>query len=228
MTVSPTPNTSKPSIFNFTGRAKWDAWQSAGETYKDRPVDAENRYLEIARGLGWSEGQKVDVQPQSSESEGSTEGGEEDIWATEEELAQRRSEKSAMGRVMSTMTSEPDETDETGTLWTFALSGDAQGLVSFLDKDAEVDVNTRDENVSIHYRGMNLSSCQVQGYTSLHLAADRGHVEVVKVLLSRGADPAIKVRTHWIVVIRPLNVVGVHAGRGRIYRKRTGRDCRPW
>ncbi|KAI0331990.1 ankyrin [Cubamyces sp. BRFM 1775] len=178
LTVSPTPNTSKPSIFNFTGRAKWDAWHSAGETYKDRPADAENRYLEIARGLGWSEGQKVDVQRQSTDSEESAES-EEGIWATEEELAQRRSEKSAMGRVMSTMTSEPEGADETGTLWTSALSGDVQGVVSFMEKDAGVDVNARDEN----------------GYTPLHLAADRGHAEVVKVLLERGADPAIKVRT---------------------------------
>ncbi|KAH9898118.1 ankyrin [Cubamyces lactineus] len=175
LTVSPTPSTSKPSIFNFTGRAKWDAWQSAGETYKERPADAENRYLEIARSLGWYEGQKAAIRPESTAGEEGGEG-EEDIWATDEELAQRKSEKSAMGRVMSTMTSGPDEADETSTLWTYALSGDAQGLVSYLEKDAEVDVNARDEN----------------GYTPLHLAADRGHVEVVKVLLSRGADPAIK------------------------------------
>jgi ankyrin repeat protein len=34
----------------------------------------------------------------------------------------------------------------------------------------------------------------VKGYTPLHLAADRGHLEIVKLLLGKGVDKSIKVR----------------------------------
>ncbi|KAI0375287.1 ankyrin [Pilatotrama ljubarskyi] len=139
LTVSPTPNTSKPSIFDFTGRAKWEAWRSAGETYKDRPADAESRYLEIAHSLGWTEG-----------------------------------DKSAMAGVMSTMTMEDEQS--ASVVSNLAISGDVQGLLSYLQRHPEVDVNARDEN----------------GYTALHLAADRGHADMVRVLLERGADRGVK------------------------------------
>lgn len=35
-----------------------------------------------------------------------------------------------------------------------------------------------------------------QGYTALHLAADRGNINVVELLLKHGADPTIKVYNH--------------------------------
>lgn len=34
---------------------------------------------------------------------------------------------------------------------------------------------------------------RMQGYTALHLASDRGHIAVVKLLLERGANPSLKV-----------------------------------
>ncbi|KAI0639688.1 ankyrin [Trametes polyzona] len=172
LTVSPTPNTPKPSIFDFTGKAKWDAWQSAGQTYKDRPADAEARYLEIARSLGWEEGAQPESGPES-EGEGADDG-DEDIWDSETEAKKHSAEKSGMGRVMSTQMAK-DEGSESAVS-NLAIAGDAQGLVTYLEKHREVDVNAKDEN----------------GYTALHLAADRGHTEVVRVLLERGADREIK------------------------------------
>ncbi|KAI0361314.1 ankyrin [Trametes cingulata] len=172
LTVSPTPNTSRPSIFDFTGRAKWDAWQSAGETYKDRPADAENRYLDIARSLGWTEGLKAEPAPASSQEAAGA--SEEDIWDSESETAKHRGNQSGMAGVMSTMTMEDEQS--ASALSNFAISGNVQGLLSYLQEHPEVDVNARDEN----------------GYTSLHLAADRGHAEMVRVLLGKGADREIK------------------------------------
>ncbi|EEB98432.1 hypothetical protein MPER_02059, partial [Moniliophthora perniciosa FA553] len=55
LTASPSPNTSRPSFFDLTGRAKWDAWNTAGLKFKDG-AEAEKRYLQIARDLGWKEG----------------------------------------------------------------------------------------------------------------------------------------------------------------------------
>jgi len=56
------------------------------------------------------------------------------------------------------------------------VSGDTEGMVSFLDNNPDADINEVDEN----------------GYTPLHLACDRGNPAMVELLLSRGADRSIK------------------------------------
>ncbi|KAH9937194.1 ankyrin repeat-containing domain protein [Fomitopsis serialis] len=63
-----------------------------------------------------------------------------------------------------------------GALSDLAISGNVHELRAYLDANPNVDVNVKDEN----------------GYTPLHLACDRGHADVVRLLLERGADPSIK------------------------------------
>lgn len=148
LTVSPVPNTPKPSLFDFAGKAKWDAWKSAGETYKDRARDAEARYLEIARSLGWAEGAEPEERRPKAGAEESGEGGEEDIWDKEEDAERwQKGNESAMGRITSTMVVE-DEGSES-TLSNLAVAGNAGELVRYLQAHPEVDVNARDENVSV-------------------------------------------------------------------------------
>ncbi|KAK7064304.1 ankyrin repeat-containing domain protein, partial [Favolaschia claudopus] len=127
ITVSPLPSTSRPSVFDFTGRAKWDAWTAAGKTYSTK-AEAESKYLEIARSFG---------------------------------LGRRRS--------------DPSSRDHDSSLHGLAVSNNLPGLVAIVQA-ANLDLNTRDE----------------YGYTPLHLAADRGHLSVVKFLLEHGADPTLK------------------------------------
>ncbi|RPD81921.1 ankyrin [Lentinus tigrinus ALCF2SS1-7] len=175
LTVSSTPNVPKPSIFDFTGKAKWEAWQTAGKTYQD-PSDAEKRYLEIARSLGWVEGKAEEPKPATTKE--SEDGGEEDIWDKsddEGESMKPKREGGAMGRTTSTMTMEDDK-GSSSALSNLAVAGDVSVMLAYFHGQPDADVNARDEN----------------GYTPLHLAADRGHLEVVDILLKRGANPEIK------------------------------------
>lgn len=41
----------------------------------------------------------------------------------------------------------------------------------------------------------------MQGYAPIHLACDRGNVEVVKILLERGVDLAIKVGALCVLIL---------------------------
>ncbi|TBU34632.1 ankyrin repeat-containing domain protein [Dichomitus squalens] len=180
LTVSSSPNTPRPSLLDFTGKAKWDAWKSAGEAYKGRPADAEARYLEIARSLGWVEGKEIaPIQSKAAEAHDDANepaDEEDDIWDKDEDIGarKRRGDGGAMGPVMSTMSAGDEE--NSSVLSNLAIAGDVQSLVAYLEAHPEAVVDAPDEN----------------GYTPLHLAADRGHLAVVKALLERGAHKDIK------------------------------------
>ncbi|KAJ6575014.1 hypothetical protein B0H19DRAFT_934679, partial [Mycena capillaripes] len=170
ITVSSVPSSPRPSIFDFTGRAKWDAWTAAGNIYSAK-ADAESRYLEIARGLGWTEGIVLPETAPESESQ--------DIWDSDDDDVNQPSKSSGetggFGTSVSSMARPEDESDT--SLHGLAISDHLRGLVSLLQEDPNVDLNARDEF----------------GYTPLHLAADRGHSSVVQFLLENGADKTIKV-----------------------------------
>lgn len=167
VTVSRIPSTSRPSIFDMTGRAKWDAWAAVGKKY-ERPEEAERRYLEIARTLGWTEQEKG---PDKRESE--TPSADEDIW-DKDEVSRGSSGGSGLAVSVSSMAPPPKVIDNSihGT----ALSNDITGLKEILEAHPETDLNVLDEF----------------GYAPIHLACDRGNVEIVKLLLQQGADKTIK------------------------------------
>ncbi|KAH9044808.1 ankyrin [Lactarius pseudohatsudake] len=70
LTVATSPNTSRPSFFDIAGRAKWDAWALAAQTFEGRPSEAEHRYVEIARSLGWKEGSSAAVDDETEDGGG--------------------------------------------------------------------------------------------------------------------------------------------------------------
>ncbi|KAL6310074.1 acyl CoA binding protein-domain-containing protein [Sparassis latifolia] len=163
LVVSPIPSTSRPSIFDFTGRAKWDAWRSIGQKYGDRENEAEERYLAIARGLGWSEDATVE-QPSTSQEE-------EDIWDDESVEASRQSGGLSMGNSVSVM-AQPEDENSPDAVSNIAISGTAEDMESFLRANTSFKVDTKDVN----------------GYTPLHLACDRGNIGVADILIQRGAS----------------------------------------
>ncbi|KXN83651.1 Acyl-CoA-binding domain-containing protein 2 [Leucoagaricus sp. SymC.cos] len=175
VTVGSTPTTSRPSIFDITGRAKWDAWNAAGKKYSD-VHEAESRYLEIAKGLGWDETQRplLTKSGKGKGKGGSIEGEEGDIWDSEDDSSAPQKSSGGLGLSVSTM-ARTEETSEQ-TLHGFAVDNDAKGLEDLLAVAPDLNLNELDEF----------------GYTPLHLAADRGHLDIVKFLLSKGAERSIK------------------------------------
>ncbi|KAI0257459.1 ankyrin repeat-containing domain protein [Lactifluus subvellereus] len=159
LTVAPSPNTDRPSFFDISGRAKWDAWMLASKTYEGRPSEAEQRYLDIARSLGWAECATA-----------ATDGTEEQV--------KRSGGGTGMGISVSVVSPpSPDEEATTGSgLHGYAMGGDIAATSAFLRDSEGLDINALDE----------------YGYTALHLAADRGNIATVELLLKHGADKALK------------------------------------
>jgi len=167
ITVSTVPNTSCPSIFDMTGRAKWNSWQSIGKSYADRLPEAENRYLELAREFGWKEGSPTTGTRPSLPSD------VDDIW--DKDTDSQKSSGGGMGNFVSTM-SQDDQYEREGTAHGIVVTGDVESLRRYLEAHPTLDLNAADQ----------------YGYTLLHLACDRGHVSIVKFLLDRGVDTSIK------------------------------------
>jgi len=172
LTVSPEPQTTRPSIFSFEGRAKWDAWKAVGSTWRNRCEAAEGRYMDIAKGLGWRHG-------------ASNHSAEPSRELTVEELLEQESDPegsdvahgAAMGIGVSTMSALPiTENNGGGTIHDLAVAGDTDKLLAHFKATLAVDVNARDD----------------YGFTALHLACDRGHTSVVTALLQNGADTSVK------------------------------------
>ena len=116
----------------MTARAKWDAWTSAGKKYT-QPKDAQERYLQLAKGLGWSE-ETVVLSELSIEDDGRP-------------SSQAGPVSGGMGGAVSTMASAREEPDR--TIHGLAVSDDVSGLTRLLEMQPETDIDGRDEFVCI-------------------------------------------------------------------------------
>lgn len=119
------PNTSRPSVFDLTGKAKWDAWKKASEQYQT-VEQAESRYVEIAKGLGWTAGAIHVREQDAADSTGSQRG------------------HGGMGFFVSTMAFSEEKDDK--TVHGAAVDGNVAALQALI---ATADVNARDEYVGL-------------------------------------------------------------------------------
>lgn len=171
------PSGSRPGLFSFERRALFDAWTATGVQLtgeSDPPGVARSRYVSRAHALGWR-----------------SSAGDEAAPAPVASTSRSRGMKA-----VSTMTADEPEPVRSA-LHQLAVDGDAARL-----RDSSLDVrhvNDRDEHVRC-FVGTSLIG---QGFTALHLAADRGqsigpiaadspgHAAAVEALLDRGADPSL-------------------------------------
>jgi hypothetical protein len=139
----------------MTGRAKWDAWNAAGQKYVDAQ-EAETRYLQMAKELGWDE-TKVDpsvnnISEDSNKGKGKTseEGeGDDDIWDSSEDddsTTKSNHKREGLGLTVSTMAGAREASEK--TLHGFAVDNDVRGLEDLLITVPNLNLNEMDEYVS--------------------------------------------------------------------------------
>lgn len=191
-------------MFEIAGRAKWDAWSKTGKEYEDRRVDAETRYLAIAREQGWESGVAPSSTPPPPDEE---EGWDEELGMSIADPTDGGGGGGGGDGGMGVSVSAPlrPESERAGGLHEMAIDGDAERLSRFLVEARGVDVDARDEFVggslvvSLSALKLRPGGCSLQGYTALHLACDRGNLGVVEILLEHGGDPMLKVPTFLLV-----------------------------
>jgi acyl-CoA-binding protein len=138
VTVSHAPNTSRPGLLEFAGRAKWDSWQDAGKKYSTHPDPdgaAEARYLEIAESLGWESGAIT--------------GDGSHVRDADDEGENTKGIITGTGVYVSTMGAPENDANDLNTIHGLAIAGDAQKLETMLEADSSLDINQKDEFVGI-------------------------------------------------------------------------------
>jgi acyl-CoA-binding protein len=142
VTVGPKPATSRPSIFDMSGRAKWDAWSSLGDKNRiTTPTQAEGRYLELCKELGWVPDAATIHKANIEEEE------EGDIdWDAPDDPATRPAGTSGMANAVSVLQKEEEEPLDLNTLHGVVLAGDLERLKAM--ETEETDLDALDEFVS--------------------------------------------------------------------------------
>jgi len=176
VTASQTPAGSRPSLFDLTGRAKWDAWDAAAKNYggNDGQSRAERHYIEIAEELGFKKPNALVVDRASTSRSKDTDSDDVDLDRLDEDEPGQTTANvpSGFGGGVSSMSHTDPTPRNAQSLHEFALEGNCEALRNFCSKNPDIDIDARD----------------AFGYTALHLAADRGNAEAVEFLLSSGAD----------------------------------------
>ncbi|ORY89836.1 hypothetical protein BCR35DRAFT_300350 [Leucosporidium creatinivorum] len=165
-TTSSRPSTSRPGIFDFQGRAKWDSWTAMGSKSEYDGEEGRSRAREEYIGEAVKMGFKRKTGEETIEEVQSTPS-----------TSKRQVEPEAMVRVSRMADEEVDDDVPPSKLHDLAIDGSAEALEAFLKGEG---------------KDSNLNELDAYGFAPIHLATDRGHTEVVKTLLLHGADKQLK------------------------------------
>lgn len=132
-------------MFSMTARAKYDAWVSQSKTYSSDLEAAKERYISIAREIGWD----GDVSSKSNSS-GPMGGVRVSTMAPpDEEVGKGKGNGDGNG-------------EGSSKLHDAVIDGDVE-MVKKLIKEEKVPVDTRDEYVSQHLLGVLMSRLELTG-----------------------------------------------------------------
>ncbi len=157
VTVSRKPNTSRPSIFDMTGRAKWDAWAKISKELDNLDVEqVQNQYLHRCIELGWNPSEaKNPSQSNATPVPTTKEVDVHDIdWDTEHDPKNDGDSHRGggggrgMGIKVSVLAEQDQEETDSRTIHGLAILGDAEKLDTLHRLDPQMDINQKDEFVS--------------------------------------------------------------------------------
>lgn len=158
LTVSHAPNTSCPSIFDMTGRAKWQAWEKASKEWEGKPdSEAEGRYLEIVRQFGWTGEPQMGMSHTAANSETDSKPG---LTSSEEETEEGSTGGTAlgMGVSVSQIARPPQEhlRASEDSLHGAVLENDqnAEKLETYIDSHPGINLDEKDEYVSSSFEAV--------------------------------------------------------------------------
>ena len=130
----------------MTGRAKWDAWEKASKTWSPgRLGDAEQRYKEIAKELGWVEGE-----PGAGKQKGEANMGETGKFIEDNDEGQSTVRSGGgLGKSVSMIPTPAADAETQGTLQGLALSNDVAGIAALLQRQPDINLNALDQSVCL-------------------------------------------------------------------------------
>eukprot|EP00850_Spirogloea_muscicola_P015055 SM000112S23997 [mRNA] locus=s112:214713:217518:- [translate_table: standard] len=189
-------STPQPSLFSFTGRAKWDAWNKLGGMSSE---DAMTSYIAVLSVVQPEWNSSGPTSRGVDGAEGQPDGGP------------GRPAGGTSGPVFSSLVEEVTEgggndnrSGGQAAVHAHAREGDETGLARLLDQGMEVDLRDDEGCTALHWaadrgnlgalrlllqRGANHRAKDIHGQTALHYAAICSHAEAAEVLLQEGADP---------------------------------------
>ena len=168
-------NVPKPGLFQFTARAKWDAWNNLGSLPKS---EAMNSYIELVNNLTGQDEQKTNVSMMGvsvsclARTEPEMDDQDKTIfdWLKEGDLEHVQS----ILKASSSIANQPDESGMHLIHWA-ADRGDLS-MLRLLVVEHQSNANVVDST----------------GQTPLHYAYACGHEDCIQFLMQCGADPHIR------------------------------------
>jgi acyl-CoA-binding protein len=195
VTVSRTPQGGKPSIFDVTGRAKWEAWSKESkesELAKESLEDVQNRYLALCGKHGWVPNTTQEANTENVMKKNTDEEDVHDIdWDAPDDphSDEHRHKGASMGNAVSVLEREEEDALDLTTLHGLTVLGETEKLRTLLDLDHAVDINEKDEYVSTQTRQSIAAVYELmQTHSGVHCATSglrqRTHVDGETITIS--------------------------------------------
>ncbi|RIA87185.1 ankyrin repeat-containing domain protein [Glomus cerebriforme] len=186
-------NTAKPPLWDFRGRAKWDAWK-----------EVENTPAEIAMQMYIETVEKTNIDWKRDQSDDDSSINTED----DDKEENKTNAKEGRTTYVSTMSYGEEEDSEVDDIFSYTKKGDITEISKILDS-GNIDINAKDDQglTLLHWasdrghltviellidRGADVNILSEEKETPLHFSCISEHLDCARYLYHHGANSSIK------------------------------------